>query len=103
MYLKLIQIIFIELVELEELEEGIKHFYLFRGTAITLMTQFDVEKILAIENLINLKMEEIKFNEEKVLANMTEVTKAIKTIKIVYNFSQFLYRECNKMVLLKNS
>ena len=47
------------------------------------MTQFDVERILAIENLINLKMEEIKFSEEKVLANMTEVTKAIKTIKIV--------------------
>lgn len=28
-------------------------------------------------------MEEIKFNEEKVLSNMTDVTKAIKTIKIV--------------------
>ncbi|CAD8167872.1 unnamed protein product [Paramecium pentaurelia] len=53
-----------------------------RGTAITMMTQFDVERVLAIENLINLKMEEIKFNEEKVLANMTDVTKAIKTIKI---------------------
>lgn len=28
-------------------------------------------------------MEEIKFNEEKVLTNMTDVTKALKTIKIV--------------------
>lgn len=31
-------------------------------------------------------MEEIKFNEEKVLTNMTDVTKALKTIKIVFNF-----------------
>lgn len=30
-------------------------------------------------------MEEIKFNEEKVLTNMTDVTKALKTIKIVFH------------------
>lgn len=29
-------------------------------------------------------MEEIKFNEEKVLVNMTEIAKALKTIKIVF-------------------
>lgn len=29
-------------------------------------------------------MEEIKFNEEKVLANMADIAKATKTIKIVH-------------------
>jgi hypothetical protein len=29
-------------------------------------------------------MEEIKFNEEKVLGNMADIAKATKTIKIVY-------------------
>jgi len=39
------------------------------------MTQFDVERIIKIEELIGLKLEEIKFNEEKVLENMGDITK----------------------------
>ncbi|KAM3128348.1 hypothetical protein pb186bvf_019538 [Paramecium bursaria] len=53
-----------------------------RGTAITLMTQYDVKRILEVEKEINLKLEEIKFNEEKVLENMVEITKAMKLIKV---------------------
>lgn len=79
-------IISIELVE--QLEEGkgeIIFFknHAFRGIAITLMTQFDVDKILNIENHIGLKLEEIKFNEDKVLQDMVDITKAIRKIKIV--------------------
>ena len=61
-----------------------------RGTAITLMTQFDVDKILAIEAHIGLKMEEVKFNEDKVLEDMVDITKAKRKIKIVSNFPQQL-------------
>ncbi|CAD8171856.1 unnamed protein product [Paramecium octaurelia] len=76
MFLKQKQIIFIEQVEREELAEAMQNISIsIRGTAITMMTQFDVERIQAIENLINLKLDEIKFNEEK-------VAEAIKTIKI---------------------
>ena len=35
-----------------------------------------------MEKEINLKLEEIKFNEEKVLENMVEITKAMKLIKV---------------------
>lgn len=55
----------------------------FRGTAITLVTQYDVKRVLSIEELIGTKLEEIKFNEEKVLTDMTDITKKMKKIKIV--------------------
>jgi len=48
-------------------------------------------------------MEEIKFNEEKVLTNMTEITNAIKTIKIVIIHHIIFIRKCNQMVQQKDS
>ena len=47
------------------------------------MTQYDVDKVLAIEKDISIKLDEIKFNETKVLEEMATVTKAIKKIKLV--------------------
>jgi ATP-dependent RNA helicase DDX49/DBP8 len=56
------------------------------------MTQFDVDKILNIEEFIGLKLDEIKFNEDKVLTDMVDITKAIRKIKIVRLFSVNSYR-----------
>jgi len=82
-------IIYIELVEQREEGKGIVHININdRGIAITLMTQFDVDKILNIEKHIGVKMEEIKFNEDKVLEDMVDITKAKRKIKIVFiNFN----------------
>lgn len=48
-----------------------------------MMTQYDVDKVLLIEKDLKIKMEEIKFNELKVLEEMATITKAIKKIKLV--------------------
>ena len=57
-----------------------------RGTAITLLSQFDIENLLQLETDMGRKMEEIRFNEEKVLEDMSSLSKLMKKIKIV-NYS----------------
>jgi ATP-dependent RNA helicase DDX49/DBP8 len=54
-----------------------------RGTGITLITQFDIERVLSLEGALNIKLEEIKFNEEKVLEDMSSLSKLMRKIKVI--------------------
>jgi len=57
-----------------------------RGLAISIVTQYEIDLILNIENQINDKLEPLELNEKEVLEFMTDITKAKKTVKIVNYF-----------------
>ena len=48
-----------------------------------MITQFDIERVLSLEGTLNIKLEEIKFNEEKVLEDMSSLSKLMRKIKIM--------------------
>eukprot|EP00163_Fabomonas_tropica_P025131 TRINITY_DN432_c1_g1_i8.p1 TRINITY_DN432_c1_g1~~TRINITY_DN432_c1_g1_i8.p1 ORF type:complete len:463 (+),score=115.50 TRINITY_DN432_c1_g1_i8:324-1712(+) len=49
------------------------------GSALTLITQHDIERIHNIEARINTKLEELELEEERVLKRLTKVSKAKRT------------------------
>lgn len=48
------------------------------GEALTMVTQYDVENYLKIENAINKKLEEKKYNENEVLIYYEKVQEALR-------------------------
>jgi len=67
-----------------------------RGLAISIVTQYEIDLVLNIENQINDKLEPIELNEKEVLDFMTDITKAKKTVKIKM-YESGLQEEFEKM------
>lgn len=49
-----------------------------KGTCISFVTQYDVELILAIEDRINTKIEEMSIDEDKIMEDMSIVSQGVK-------------------------
>lgn len=49
-----------------------------KGTCISFVTQYDIELILAIENRINTKIEEMTVDEDKIMSDMSIVSQGTK-------------------------
>ena len=54
-----------------------------RGTAISLVTQYDINLIKNIESKINDKLETLEVDEKEVMDKISEINKARKNVKIV--------------------
>ena len=81
-----------------------------RGVAISLVSQYDIELVLKIEEVIKTKLEKMEIKENDALEYMSKITKARKLAQIVKNYSFFVenylntIRKCmNKgsMIILK--
>lgn len=57
-----------------------------RGVAISLVSQYDIELILKIEEVIKTKLEKLEVSEKEALETMNKVTKARKLAQIVEKF-----------------
>lgn len=53
-----------------------------QGLAVSFVSQYDVELILTIEEIVGKKMEELPVNENDVMANLSLVTKGVKIVQM---------------------
>ena len=56
-----------------------------RGVAISLVSQYDIELVLKIEEVIKTKLEKMEIKENDALEYMNNITKARKLAQIVQN------------------
>ena len=56
-----------------------------RGVAISLVSQYDIELVLKIEEVIKTKLEKMEIKENDALEYMNKITKARKLAQIVQN------------------
>lgn len=54
-----------------------------RGVAISLVSQYDIELVLKIEEVIKTKLEKMEIKENDALEYMSKITKARKLAQIV--------------------
>lgn len=62
-----------------------------RGVAISLVSQYDIDLIARIEEVVKKKLEKMEISENQALEYMSSITKARKLAQIVLNI-----RECSK-------
>ena len=55
------------------------------GSAITLVTQFDIKLILSAEAYINTKLEKIEYPEKQVLDDIPHLIKVMQVVRIKMN------------------
>ena len=67
------------------------------GRAISLVTQYDVDRIKSIEHVIDKKLTEYEANENDVLAYLNESTKALKIAAVFLGESEIEERFQEKM------
>ena len=61
-----------------------------RGVAISLVSQYDIELVLKIEEVIKTKLEKMEIKENDALEYMNKITKARKLAQIVKITVSFL-------------
>jgi len=64
-----------------------------KGIAISLVTQYDINRFKAIETVVDKKMEEYEANENDVLKYLTESTKALKISTVMLDESEITERD----------
>lgn len=66
-----------------------------RGFAISLVSQFDVDLIMKIEEKIGVKLENMEISEKAALEEMSKVTKARKLAQIVFFLKNLNFKKKN--------
>merc|ERR1712130_297922 len=67
-----------------------------KGQAISLVTQYDIDRFKAIESVIDKNMEEYEANENHVLEHLPKATKALKLSEVLLEESDIAERIENK-------
>ncbi len=55
------------------------------GTAVTLVTQYDIKLVLAAEEYINTKLEKVEYPEKQVLDDISHLMKVMQVVRIKMN------------------
>jgi ATP-dependent RNA helicase DDX49/DBP8 len=55
------------------------------GTAVTLVTQYDIKLVLAAEEYINTKLEKVEYPEKQVLDDISHLLKVMQVVRIKMN------------------
>lgn len=55
------------------------------GTAVTLVTQYDIKLVLAAEEYINTKLEKVEYPEKQVLEDISHLMKVMQVVRIKMN------------------
>ena len=55
------------------------------GTAVTLVTQYDIKLVLATEEYINTKLEKVEYPEKQVLDDISHLMKVMQVVRIKMN------------------
>ena len=55
------------------------------GTAVTLVTQFDIKLVLAAEEFVKAKMEKTEYPEKEVLDDLSHIVKVMQVVRVKMN------------------